>query len=121
MYRVRMGITLMLVLLSSTFLSSCTIEGQFSYITPYYAYPGDENVVIKIGGEDTYFVQGLTFIYFDPSEGITVSNINIEGENTVVFEIDIADDAQTGDRTISVIYPGGYISWENVFEVWSKG
>ena len=99
------------------------VEGEdpeFAGISPNSATQGDQNVVVVITGTNTNFETGETTVSFS-GEGITVSpNPDIEDETELSVEIDIAEDADVGFRSVTVIYPGGSIVGEEEFEVLRK-
>ena len=98
-------------------------EPEFGSISPDEGTQEQSYTDVTITGINTTFQDdGPVTIAFIPPDGLTVSNISTMSNTTIEFDLDIAVNASTTLRSVTVTYDGGnqLISGSNVFEVLPK-
>ena len=98
-------------------------EPEFGSISPSEGTQEQSYTDVTITGVNTTFQDdGVDDIAFSPPDGITISNISTISNTKIEFDLEIAVDASTGLRSVTVTYDGGseIISGSNVFEVLPK-
>jgi len=69
--------------------------------------------VILYGGKYTTFQDNHPVeVNFDPPDGLTVSNIDVTSNDTIIFDLEIAVDAPVGYKNVIVVYDNGKKSVE---------
>jgi hypothetical protein len=93
-------------------------DPAFVSINPVQGRQEEELTVTITGSNTTFQDSGVDDIVFSP-EGITVDSISVQSNTEVRCDITIANDAQIGDYSVTVLYDGGteFIIGTNVFEV----
>ena len=77
-------------------------------ISPDEGEQGTTLTDVRIYGTNTAFQYNSPVeISFNPPDGLTVSNINVTSNTRITFDLEIADDAPTGARSVTVTYANG--------------
>jgi len=90
---------------------------EFGSVTPDSAKQGDKNVRLTITGKNTKFEEGNTDVSFIPQAGIDVKSVDVDDDTELACIIDIDNEAEKGKRSITVKYPTGSVTGDNVFEI----
>jgi hypothetical protein len=99
--------------------TSITEEPEFGSVNPDSGEQGDREIGVTITCKNTNFKTGETDVSFS-GDGITVGTPDVDSKTELFVEIDIAEDAPTGRRDVTVSYTGGIVSGADVFEVTEK-
>ena len=92
----------------------------FGSISPDSGAKESTLTAVEITGENTTFQDdGVNSIIFSPDDGLTISNITVQNNTTVEFDLEISPSASTGLRSVIVTYDNfsKVITGESVFEV----
>jgi hypothetical protein len=92
----------------------------FGSISPDSGQKESTLTAVEITGENTTFQDdGVNSIIFSPDDGLTISNISVQNNTTVRFDLEISASASTGSRSVIVTYDNftKVITGESVFEV----
>ena len=112
----------------STFWGIASVTGggggggvpAFGSISPDSGQKESTLTAVEITGENTTFQDdGVNSIIFTPDDGLTISNISVQNNTTVRFDLVISASASTGLRSVIVTYDNfsKVITGESVFEV----
>jgi hypothetical protein len=113
---------------NATFLGLASIPGpgdepSFGGISPDEVVQEQSYTDVTITGVNTKFQDDPPVtITFTPSDGLTIKNISVISNTRIEFDLDVATNASTGSRSVTVTYDGGskLIAGANVFEVKAK-
>ena len=95
----------------------------FGSISPEEGVQETTLTSVEITGENTTFRDdGVNAIIFSPDDGLTITNITVQDNTTVEFDLMISVSASTGPRSVIVTYDNftKVITGESVFEVLPK-
>jgi len=95
-------------------------EPAFGSISPDSGRQESTLTAVEITGENTTFQDdGVNSIIFSPDDGLTISNISVQNNTTVRFDLEISASASTGLRSVIVTYDSfsKVITGESVFEI----
>ena len=82
---------------------------------PTHGVQGTTLTNVKITSINTTFQDDPPVeISFDPPDGLTVSNINVESNTSIKFDLEIAVDAPVGTKHVIVTYDDGKKSIESI-------
>jgi hypothetical protein len=101
------------------------LPGEIMSISPDQGEQGTTLTGVTITGINTTFDDDPPVeIHFIPSEGLTISNINVISQTEVEFDLTIALDAPIGFRDVELIYEDEYseysVNSNDAFEVLEK-
>ena len=110
---------------SATFLGIASVPGPgeepaFGGISPDVVVQEQSYTDVTITGVNTTFQDDPPVtITFTPSDGLEISNISIISNTRIEFDLDVATNASTGSRSVTVTYDGGsqLIAGANVLTV----
>ena len=114
-----------------TFMGIASVQGggggggipAFGSISPDEGEQESTLTGVEITGENTTFKDdGVNAIIFSPDDGLTITNITVQDNTTVEFDLEISASASTGLRSVIVTYDNftKVITGESVFEVLTK-
>ncbi len=110
---------------NATFLGIASVPGpgeepSFGGISPDVVEQEQSYTDVTITGVNTTFQDDPPVtITFTPSDGLTISNISIISNTRIEFDLDVATNASTGPRSVTVTYDDGsqLIAGANVLTV----